>query len=83
MEYEEYEKDKEPIDTVSSKYGTGVTTGIQIDGIGFFEVSFYPEKNCTYDDMIDDKRYVSRKFLEQLNKIYLFMEEDLNEIEDK
>ena len=77
MDYEE------PIDTISSKYGTGVATGVQIDDIGFFEISFYPEKGCTYDDMIDDKKFISRKFLEQLNKIYLFMEKDLNEIKDK
>lgn len=83
--YESYHMDDEDdvYETINSKYGTGVMTGIQIDGIGFFKAAFYPEKGCTYDDMIDDKKFVTRKFLEQLNKIYLFMEKDLDEVKDK
>lgn len=83
--YEPYDMDDEDdvYETINSKYGTGVMTGIQIDGIGFFKAAFYPEKGCTYDDMIDDKKFVTRKFLEQLNKIYLFMEKDLDEVKDK
>lgn len=83
--YESYhmENEDDVYETINSKYGQGVMTGIQIDGIGFFKAGFYPEKGCTYDDMIDNKKYIARKFIEQLNKIYIFMEKDFDEIENK
>lgn len=60
---------------ISMKDKKGIGTGVAIDDIGIFDVYFYPNEDCTYDDMIKNKKFIAKKFLHQLNKIYQYMED--------
>ena len=57
----------------------GVGAKVFIDGIGTFSVEFSPTDDVTYQDMLDNKKYIARKVIEQLNKIYTQTEVDFNE----
>ena len=56
-----------------------IVTGVFIDGVGDFKLYFTPMDKTTYEDMLNNKQYIAKKIIEQLNKIYNISEEDLNE----
>lgn len=56
---------------------TGIVSEVIIDDIGLFVLEFLPKKRLTYNEMLYNKKFVARKIIEQLNKIYLQVEADL------
>lgn len=68
----------------SEKQGLG--TSVWIDGIGEFEIRYYPESALyyseipkgkpSYNDLLENKQYIVKKFIDALNRIYLAYEEE-------
>lgn len=68
----------------SEKQGLG--TSVWIGGIGEFEITYYPESALyyseipkgkpSYNDLLENKQYIVKKFIDALNRIYLAYEEE-------
>lgn len=53
----------------------GLGTSVWIDGIGEFEIRYYPE-SASYNDLLENKQYIAKKLIDGLNRIYLAYEEE-------
>lgn len=57
---------------------TGVGSKTIIDGVGTLEVTFFPDEDVTYEDMLENKKYIAKKAIELLNGIYRQLEKDFD-----